>query len=498
VTRDLKFGYGFSLAGVGLPYLLDKAFGALPALIVASIFTLLGIGFLIAGHVHKEQDDSTAPRRQNYVASTVIATLAIGVVVWFAVRTFRQPAPDTPAHSGKASIFFGEGVTSSGSELPMEFFEAGYEVKAYAGDDSAVASMKMKPNGRVSLDVSVVDDKGASLIKIHDDEFTVASTLDRNSNESAYEAIDADGLVVFQLKRKSPAEIVINGVFKMKSGIYFLAGPKGSIETPNVRYDYAPKPLFKYPSWRFPGIYADETRSSGQTLTASPPSFHAVRLLLAVFVIGIAVATFVLVYMRYRPHGLGVRAGVGTRATLTAYRLVPTDDGPQVQLEYEWHDDDGKLAADRKDKPLHLINPTDRDAMNVQISPIGQKWKAKFELIPTVSKRNSPLSIKPTVEYHERENEHVFEPIKNNFSIIFLKSDMPGPGESENRFPILISYSDIQGRDYNTYYVLKYDRAKGQAIALFERWGRLVEVKKLTFLGRCQRFVLNILGREQS
>lgn len=37
VSKETKFGYGFLLAGMGLPFLIDKLLGAVPALIVAAI-----------------------------------------------------------------------------------------------------------------------------------------------------------------------------------------------------------------------------------------------------------------------------------------------------------------------------------------------------------------------------------------------------------------------------------------------------------------------------
>ena len=165
------------------------------------------------------------------------------------------------SHTGKASILFGEGPNATGSAMPIETFESGEELVAYAGGpDDTSARIRMKANGDVTLDVDVKDGNGNSVITIHDGEFKVApnADLDSNSQGNAYEAIDKDGLVVFQLTRKAPAEIVICGVFKMKIGTYFLAGPKGPLETNKVRYDYAPKRIFKYPSWRYPGKFATE------------------------------------------------------------------------------------------------------------------------------------------------------------------------------------------------------------------------------------------------
>jgi hypothetical protein len=50
-SRETKFGYGFLFAGAGLPYLVDKLLGPIVALVVAAACLLLGIGFLVAGHL---------------------------------------------------------------------------------------------------------------------------------------------------------------------------------------------------------------------------------------------------------------------------------------------------------------------------------------------------------------------------------------------------------------------------------------------------------------
>jgi hypothetical protein len=109
----------------------------------------------------------------------------------------------------------------------MNIFESGVALDGYAGEHK-IATLQMKPNGQVKLDVVVNDDTGNPMIEIHDDEFSVSRTdLDRNSSKDEYEVINNDGLVIFQLIRHSPSEVVINGVFKIAGGkSYLLAGAK--------------------------------------------------------------------------------------------------------------------------------------------------------------------------------------------------------------------------------------------------------------------------------
>jgi hypothetical protein len=54
MPKETKFGYGFLLAGVALPYLIEKFLGAGPAAAVAIVCGIIGIAFLVSGHRHKE------------------------------------------------------------------------------------------------------------------------------------------------------------------------------------------------------------------------------------------------------------------------------------------------------------------------------------------------------------------------------------------------------------------------------------------------------------
>jgi hypothetical protein len=54
-SRETKFGYGFLLVGAALPYLIDKLFGPVYALVAAAILLLAGIGCLVAAHLDREK-----------------------------------------------------------------------------------------------------------------------------------------------------------------------------------------------------------------------------------------------------------------------------------------------------------------------------------------------------------------------------------------------------------------------------------------------------------
>jgi hypothetical protein len=90
---------------------------------------------------------------------------------------------------------------------------------------------------------------------------------DRNNTSNALEVVKewSDNIMkppryipILQIVYKQPNEISLNGVF-WKNSEGFAYFPRGWIRTNN--FDYASvtqKPIFKYPSWKYPGKYADE------------------------------------------------------------------------------------------------------------------------------------------------------------------------------------------------------------------------------------------------
>jgi hypothetical protein len=267
MRREEKFNYGFLFVSLGLPLVADYFLGRTWGVIAAIVTTIAGFLMLLLGHLDKGKDATLATgndkARRSRLKTALLYALVCAIFAFGAIgvrSVILHSYDDKPAHAetarpGKAAIYFGEGP-GTGVALPMNIFESGVALDAYAGEHK-IATLQMKPNGQVKLDVVVNDDTGNPMIEIHDDEFSVSRTdLDRNSSKDEFEVINSDGLVIFQLIRRSPSEVVINGVFKIAGGkSYLLAGPKGALETNVVRYDYVPKPLFKYPSWRFPGQY---------------------------------------------------------------------------------------------------------------------------------------------------------------------------------------------------------------------------------------------------
>jgi hypothetical protein len=72
MSKETKFGYGFLLAGVGLPYLTEKFFGQSTATIAAAVCLFLGICLLIAGHLHERRGLTVK------VISALVALVLVG------------------------------------------------------------------------------------------------------------------------------------------------------------------------------------------------------------------------------------------------------------------------------------------------------------------------------------------------------------------------------------------------------------------------------------
>lgn len=93
MSRDAKFGYGFLLAGVGMPYLIDYLFGPTAAFIVAFVCSLAGAGFLVFAHTHGRND----LRRVQIWMAIGLVLVALGGSGWRVVHMESERQPKTPS-----------------------------------------------------------------------------------------------------------------------------------------------------------------------------------------------------------------------------------------------------------------------------------------------------------------------------------------------------------------------------------------------------------------
>lgn len=132
----------------------------------------------------------------------------------------------------------------------------GWQLPAFEGISPGTLYSK---NGVLYVDTVVMDAAGGPAIKIVKNEFTVKpADWDKNFTADAFEVVNGQGLPVFQLIRKGLGRIVMFGIFYGNNGQLLIAdeyGVRSGIYA-NVR-QFKPKPIFKYPAWKFRGKYAD-------------------------------------------------------------------------------------------------------------------------------------------------------------------------------------------------------------------------------------------------
>lgn len=108
--------------------------------------------------------------------------------------------------------------------------------------------------GLLYVDASVfTGDTAEPVIEIARNQYKrIPPGWDVNSTPAALEIVNERGEPVFHLIYKSPSEAKVEGVFQTPDGAYV-------IDEHGQGYGLKPdiKPVFKYPSWKYPGQYAD-------------------------------------------------------------------------------------------------------------------------------------------------------------------------------------------------------------------------------------------------
>jgi hypothetical protein len=97
IRREDKFGYGFLLVGLFMPYLLDKFFGPLAGLLVALCGTILGIAFIASGHLGKEEHTSGRSK----AAVIILASAAVLTILGFGWKVYRRPKEEMSSKSSQ-------------------------------------------------------------------------------------------------------------------------------------------------------------------------------------------------------------------------------------------------------------------------------------------------------------------------------------------------------------------------------------------------------------
>jgi|TARA_B100000315_G_scaffold256826_1_gene303768 hypothetical protein len=166
-------------------------------------------------------------------------------------------------------------------EVPRFSEEETNEVSISVGDGqsftTSLSSLKGRPhipfnfNGYIPIklyysenniyaDVKVYGGSGFPPIQIKKNKLiNKPPNWDFNSNEKALEVVNEDQVPMYQYIYKTPSHIIINGIFPYPEGLMFTI-EGGIIMNPSPSKIFSLKPIFKYPSWKYPGEYKIEEK----------------------------------------------------------------------------------------------------------------------------------------------------------------------------------------------------------------------------------------------
>jgi hypothetical protein len=109
--------------------------------------------------------------------------------------------------------------------------------------------------GKPMVDVTVWAGHDKPAVEVKENRFTVRPRdWDSNTSQTALEIVNEKGVPVLQVYYKNPYRISISGTFAVPGG--WLYATESSLLI-NPSPDPPPlKPIFRYPSWKYPGEYA--------------------------------------------------------------------------------------------------------------------------------------------------------------------------------------------------------------------------------------------------
>jgi hypothetical protein len=122
-------------------------------------------------------------------------------------------------------------------------------------DDLPPIAFSLK-NEQLLISTDLYQGESEPAVKLRDNAILeVPFGWDRNSNSSALEIVDGAGCPVFQFVRETPFQATLTGYFMGPSGKLMFADKGFEIGSKKLRCEL--KQIFKYPSWKYGGKYAD-------------------------------------------------------------------------------------------------------------------------------------------------------------------------------------------------------------------------------------------------
>ena len=160
--------------------------------------------------------------------------------------TFSEEVDTVSVSLGVGGITDSTGVVRL-KEKPREPFSFGgfKPVKLYFSEGKLYADVKIY--GGANLPPIEIK-KNKLINKPHNWDF--------NSNKNALEIVNENQIPFYQFFYKTPSHIVVNGIFPFPGGL-ILANEDGMVLNPLLPTTFKLKPIFKYPSWKYPGEYKE-------------------------------------------------------------------------------------------------------------------------------------------------------------------------------------------------------------------------------------------------
>jgi len=156
---------------------------------------------------------------------------------------------------------FSENIDTFTFSLGERGFSSGYSVEALKEPKEPYNFGKYKPvklyikDGNLFADVKIYGGSNLPPIEIVQNELSnKPHDWDFNSNNKALEIVDKNKNPIYQFFYKTPAHIVVNGIFPFPGGL-ILANDQGAVINPSLPTNFKLKRIFKYPSWQYPGEY---------------------------------------------------------------------------------------------------------------------------------------------------------------------------------------------------------------------------------------------------
>lgn len=166
-------------------------------------------------------------------------------------------------HEKIESVTVSLGENGSSTTCPLWMLQPGASMPCVPYSLDGYRPMNLRMEGdQLFFTFSLWGGDGEAPIEIVNNEFVVRrSGWDRNHNENALEVVDGNGTPFFQMIRATPDHLIINGIFQMPSGSIIYASDQGIWPPRSPKQGTPPGfrlvPIFKYPSWKYSGEYAD-------------------------------------------------------------------------------------------------------------------------------------------------------------------------------------------------------------------------------------------------